>query len=42
MAMELKPPPPNAYHGKTAIELLIEDLNTHAATQGYAMVKEPS
>lgn len=36
--MELTPPP-DAYHDRTSIDLLIKDLNKHAATQGYAVVK---
>ncbi len=37
MAMELRPPP-DAYHERTSINLLIPDLNKHVATQGYAVV----
>jgi len=37
-AMELRPPP-DAYHERTSIDLLIPELNEHAATQGYAVVK---
>ena len=36
--MELKPPP-NTYYERISIDLLISQLNKHAATQGYAMVK---
>jgi len=36
--MELKPPP-NTYYERTSIDLLIPQLNKHAATQGYAVVK---
>jgi hypothetical protein len=36
--MELLPPP-DAYHERTSIELLVKDLNKHAATQDYAVVQ---
>ncbi len=36
--MELKPPP-DAYYERTSIDLLVPELNQHAAMQGYAVVK---
>jgi len=38
MIMELKPSP-DAYYERTSIDLLVPELNQHAATQGYAVVK---
>ncbi len=38
MVMELRSPS-NAYHERTSIDLLILELNEHATTQGYAIVK---
>jgi hypothetical protein len=38
MVMELRSPS-DAYHERTSIDLLIPELNEHAATQGYAVVK---
>ena len=39
--MELRSSP-DAYHERTSIELLISELNEHATTQGYAMMKDRS
>lgn len=39
--MELEPPP-DAYHDRISIELLVKDLNEHAATQGYAIILDRS
>jgi len=38
MIMELKPSP-DAYYERTSIDLLVPELNQHATTQGYAVVK---
>lgn len=32
-------PPPNQLHEYTSIDLLVKDINKHAAKQGYAVIR---